>query len=141
MMTVVPNQANDMMDIGRLQGFEVIALKNSLSPFSLNTFTFTFTFYGKSFPFVQYLLIFFLHLVSVLVPVATKEKGNKSFWRRRLSPHTLSTQPIHLPFSLFSIFFCVYICIEILLFLEMTSTPTHLVSLNGSKLIDKYVLP
>ena len=22
-MTVVPNQANDMMDIGRLQGFEV----------------------------------------------------------------------------------------------------------------------
>ena len=29
-MTVVPNQANDMMDIGRLQGFEVriILLKN-----------------------------------------------------------------------------------------------------------------
>ena len=25
-MTVVPNQANDMMDIGRLQGFEVIIL-------------------------------------------------------------------------------------------------------------------
>ena len=24
-MTVVPNQANDMMDIGRLQGFEVLA--------------------------------------------------------------------------------------------------------------------
>ena len=24
-MTIVPNQANDMMDIGRLQGFEVMS--------------------------------------------------------------------------------------------------------------------
>ena len=24
-MTIVPNQANDMMDIGRLQGFEVVS--------------------------------------------------------------------------------------------------------------------
>ena len=29
-MTVVPNQANDMMDIGRLQGFEVIGNELSL---------------------------------------------------------------------------------------------------------------
>ena len=29
-MTVVPNQANDMMDIGRLQGFEVKYMINNL---------------------------------------------------------------------------------------------------------------
>ena len=29
-MTVVPNQANDMMDIGRLQGFEVILCTNNI---------------------------------------------------------------------------------------------------------------
>ena len=28
-MTVVPNQANDMMDIGRLQGFEVSVYNSS----------------------------------------------------------------------------------------------------------------
>ena len=33
-MTVVPNQANDMMDIGRLQGFEV-ECKIKTSSFSI----------------------------------------------------------------------------------------------------------
>ena len=27
-MTIVPNQANDMMDIGRLQGFEVMSKRH-----------------------------------------------------------------------------------------------------------------
>ena len=36
-MTVVPNQANDMMDIGRLQGFEVDC-KIKTSSFSILIF-------------------------------------------------------------------------------------------------------
>ena len=37
-MTVVPNQANDMMDIGRLQGFEVHLIKKSLFKLSMLIF-------------------------------------------------------------------------------------------------------
>ena len=89
-MTVVPNQANDMMDIGRLQGFEVSSLK-LLNLFIDSTFS---IFQRHSYLFT-----------TLLVPVGTKEMGNKGFWGRRLFPHTLSpyiwllylyTIPIHL---------------------------------------------
>ena len=87
-MTVVPNQANDMMDIGRLQGFEVSSLKLSFH---------WFHFFNLSKTFLS-----FYHLVGASWH---KGNGNKSFWGRRLFPHTLSpyiwllylyTIPIHL---------------------------------------------
>ena len=76
-MTVVPNQANDMMDIGRLQGFEVnkkscCASRPSplIGPIITTKITFHFFTDIFLFPFLKWLLIF---LPPCQLRVATKE--------------------------------------------------------------------
>ena len=78
-MTVVPNQANDMMDIGRLQGFEVnkkscCASRPSplIGPIITTKITFHFFTDIFLFPFLKWLLIF---LPPCQLRVATK--GNE----------------------------------------------------------------